>query len=166
MPKIQHVGMHAKRMDYPCHSSDRERAFADRWRHENKKSAHVLTHLLNPRIVKNSLGWDVQVIDHYPTQEEATLAATVIQWLGTHVGFDFVRLALKDCGYRLVNERDGNRLHADWADRAIAAAKVTHGLNCPKQPHTRPDGYLHAENDDRPYDVDGCRYCGRCHRAL
>ena len=34
---------------------------------------------------------------------------------------------------------------------------------CEKVPHTR-DGYLHSEDDDGPYDVDGVKYCGRCHR--
>lgn len=42
---------------------------------------------------------------------------------------------------------------------------VTHGLNCPKAPHTH-GGELHDENDDTPYDIDGVRYCGRCHRSL
>lgn len=40
-------------------------------------------------------------------------------------------------------------------------------LVCPKVPHDLPEGgYLHDENDDRPYDVDGVAYCGRCHVAL
>lgn len=38
------------------------------------------------------------------------------------------------------------------------------GLKCPKVPHTGT-GYLHADDDDRPYDVDGVEYCGRCHRG-
>ena len=37
-----------------------------------------------------------------------------------------------------------------------------HGRDCPKVAHVG-DGYLHAANDDRPYDVDGIMYCGRCH---
>lgn len=42
-----------------------------------------------------------------------------------------------------------------------------HGETCPKVPHDNPaGGYLHAADDDRPYDVDGCKYCGRCHRAI
>lgn len=39
-----------------------------------------------------------------------------------------------------------------------------HGVDCPKKPHT--GGELHGEDDDTPYDVDGCTYCGRCHTAL
>lgn len=27
-------------------------------------------------------------------------------------------------------------------------------------------GYLHSAVDDRPYDVDGLTYCGRCHGFL
>lgn len=36
---------------------------------------------------------------------------------------------------------------------------------CAKEPH-RGDGYLHDAADDSPYDVDGLRYCGRCHSFL
>jgi hypothetical protein len=36
---------------------------------------------------------------------------------------------------------------------------------CQKAPHTGT-GYLHDADDDRPYDVDGVLYCGRCHRSL
>ena len=42
---------------------------------------------------------------------------------------------------------------------------ITHGVNCPKAPHVG-DGYLHGEDDDTPYDVDGVPYCGRCHHGL
>lgn len=37
-----------------------------------------------------------------------------------------------------------------------------HGIDCPKVPHLGA-GYLHDATDDRPYDVDGVLYCGRCH---
>ena len=39
---------------------------------------------------------------------------------------------------------------------------VRHGTNCRKAPHDQP-GMLHEESDDRPYEVDGLMYCGRCH---
>ena len=42
---------------------------------------------------------------------------------------------------------------------------MIHGVNCEKAYHYGP-GYLHREDDDRPYDVDGALYCGRCHHAL
>lgn len=37
-----------------------------------------------------------------------------------------------------------------------------HGRDCPKVEHVGA-GYLHDAADDRPYDVDGVSYCGRCH---
>lgn len=37
-----------------------------------------------------------------------------------------------------------------------------HGKDCPKAMHLG-EGYLHAADDDQPYDVDGVMYCGRCH---
>lgn len=41
---------------------------------------------------------------------------------------------------------------------------LEHGVNCNKVVHVQGRaGYLHAENDDTPYDVDGVMYCGRCH---
>lgn len=36
-------------------------------------------------------------------------------------------------------------------------------MNCVKVPHKPGVGYLHDESDDSPYDVDGVKYCGRCH---
>lgn len=48
-----------------------------------------------------------------------------------------------------------------------APNKRAHGVICLKKSHDRLDGgYLHAETDDTPYDVDGVQYCGRCHQAL
>jgi hypothetical protein len=42
-----------------------------------------------------------------------------------------------------------------------------HGKSCEKKPHDNPTGgYLHGEDDDTPYDVDGWEYCGRCHQVL
>lgn len=45
---------------------------------------------------------------------------------------------------------------------AIKGEHRIHGVTCVKVTHTR-DGMLHGEDDDRPYDVDGAKYCGRCH---
>jgi len=37
--------------------------------------------------------------------------------------------------------------------------------SCIKVKHTG-SGYLHDENDDEPYWVDGVKYCGKCHVAI
>jgi len=57
-----------------------------------------------------------------------------------------------------------NTNHREPQDHPYAKG-VVHGTNCQKKPHTR-DGYLHGEDDDTPYNVDGVKYCGRCHVAL
>ena len=41
-------------------------------------------------------------------------------------------------------------------------SEARHGVDCSKALHTK-NGYLHAPDDDSPYDVDGVIYCGRCH---
>lgn len=52
-------------------------------------------------------------------------------------------------------------------DLQIKEQSIAHGVNCPKAEHVNPYiGYLHDALDDRPYDVDGCMYCGRCHHFL
>ena len=38
-------------------------------------------------------------------------------------------------------------------------------MTCPKMPHTR-GGEMHGPDDDRPYEVDGLLYCGRCHYSV
>ena len=62
-----------------------------------------------------------------------------------------------------VNGRIYRELQARRA--AHRTSYVIHGRTCEKVPHAR-DGYLHSEDDDTPYDVDGVRYCGRCHMAF
>jgi len=49
---------------------------------------------------------------------------------------------------------------------SLALSQKEDHTNCAKIAHTETQGYLHAEDDDGPYNVDGCLYCGRCHRAL
>jgi len=53
-----------------------------------------------------------------------------------------------------------------WNGSPLDLPKVNHGTDCPKAPHTNNCGYLHAADDDRPYDVDGVDYCGRCHQVI
>ena len=53
----------------------------------------------------------------------------------------------------------------DALERAKERPTVLHGKTCVKVDHYS-QGYLHDEDDDGPYDVDGVTYCGRCHRWL
>lgn len=51
---------------------------------------------------------------------------------------------------------------SDHTPTAPPGAERVHGRDCPKVQHVG-GGYLHDADDDRPYDVDGVTYCGRCH---
>lgn len=66
-----------------------------------------------------------------------------------------------DCSYR---SRAGI---VDLGVNMSTTLKFTgrHGTDCPKVEHIG-EGYLHDENWDQPYEVDGLCYCGRCHAWL
>ncbi len=55
-----------------------------------------------------------------------------------------------------------SRVAADCPNERL----VMHGHNCQKVEHIFKIGYMHSEDDDTPYDVDGVTYCGRCHTFL
>ena len=81
-------------------------------------------------------------------------------------------LLCRHCGGPLLADGEGgwtcpNRDQHVARVRSLIAPDVIHGQTCEKKPHNNPDGgYLHGEDDDTPYLVDGWRYCGRCHRVL
>ena len=43
---------------------------------------------------------------------------------------------------------------------------IVHGANCPKVEHGRYDTFIHDADFDGTSQVDGIRYCGRCHRQI
>lgn len=46
------------------------------------------------------------------------------------------------------------------------ALDMRHGVNCSKVKHETWHYYMHASDDDTPYNVDGVSYCGRCHHVM
>ncbi len=89
-----HRGLsHARtRHDLQWRDRQREAAFATLWEEENEHQP---------------VGVQAPVPSLIPgiTQPQATAAATVIQWLGSGVGFDFLTRALKAAGYSIVDDR-------------------------------------------------------------
>ena len=85
---IKHEGLHTHRLK----SNPREKVFAEAWRTQCEtapgKPNGTLTYLL-------CVG-DQRYLEP-PTQEQSTIAATVIQWLGSPVGFSFLEECLKKC---------------------------------------------------------------------
>lgn len=101
-PRLVHEGLHTKRLtDSPCHSQRREQAFAQRWKDENdvRQRRHLLYELMlvgpfDPMRDRRVPGLEL-------TQDCATAVASVVQWLGSNVGFSFVEESLRDAGYRI-----------------------------------------------------------------
>jgi len=87
--QIQHVGLYPYRMERL--DAALERAFAEEWTAENKRG-----YLLPWLLTAPHAGYPVTV-----TQDQATVAATVVQWLGSPVGYEFVRRVLSGRGYRV-----------------------------------------------------------------
>ena len=83
---LQHVGFHAHRLD----TMPREKVFADAWKAENHHSTATATHLI-PDI----------------TKRDAQVAATMMQWLGSPVGFCWLTDALKTAGYEVREIKEG-----------------------------------------------------------
>jgi hypothetical protein len=92
---IPHVGLHAYRISRPCNAL--EKAFATHWQNENNPPSFlnhgrgVLDHLL----YKAS---DQSEFSGHSTERERSVAASVIQWLGTGCGRCFLEEVLQDCG--------------------------------------------------------------------
>lgn len=88
---IVHRGLAHSRTVANVDGKDREReaALAAAWQDTNHWQ-HFGVQSLLPALIPGH------------TQEQATAAATVIQWLGSQVGFDFLQEALSVAGYDIV----------------------------------------------------------------
>jgi len=71
----------------------RERALAHAWEAANEHHDVGLSAIM-PWLVPDA------------TQAQATAVATAIQWLGSEVGFDFLRKALDQAGYTIIDSRE------------------------------------------------------------
>jgi hypothetical protein len=94
--KIEHVGYLSQRCYWS--SGDLERAFAFRWIEKHKLFPNTLDDILCPP------GYDCDEFQPM-TQRDARVAATVIQWLGTNVGFSFMIETLRQAGYKVEDRR-------------------------------------------------------------
>lgn len=107
MPKLIHVGRWHLRTKDDCHRGNIEKIFSDAWEEAQNPpdflnyGVGVLTHLL----CASPKGHDLMgrpIFDRdSATQEEATAAATTIQWLGSNVGFCWLCETLKKAGYEV-----------------------------------------------------------------
>jgi len=90
-PSLEHVGFEAQRVVFAqSPMAILERVFAFCWMEENNQEWCVLD-----KLVYN------QHDDQGATQRDAEVAATVIQWLGTAVGYSFLARCLKEAGFKI-----------------------------------------------------------------
>lgn len=71
-------------------SANRESAFFAQWLHEQSDRSPMFLQLLK--------SWGIE--DY--TQREVAIMASLVEWLGTNVGFCFLESALRRCGYKVV----------------------------------------------------------------
>jgi hypothetical protein len=127
-------------------SCPREHAFATEWEKENRPTTGagignygtLQALMVNQRGVTASsfVSWWSMPVRFWVSNKEAAIAATVVQWLGTNCGFDFLARCLKACGYRI--ERDEK-----W--------------------RTAPDCCPVCHGRGRIARVKGVKVCGWCH---
>ena len=89
---LKHRGLaHVRTQHEPSwRDRQRERALAKAWEAANKYQPVGLQPII-PSLIPGC------------TQEQATACATVVQWLGSEVGFDFLKQALSQAGYEVVD---------------------------------------------------------------
>jgi len=102
--KVKHEGFWSNRLKY---DNPRELAFAERWKKENELG-NILAHLLT-KTKGMPLSFNLyDKVEHLAPydQQSASIAATVIQWLGSNVGFNFLRISLENCGYTIKEKEE------------------------------------------------------------
>ena len=83
--KLKHEGMNLNRLTKEA-DNPREVVFAEMWKRENSRRRMSLLAWILKDWVKDPCGRDANEV----SQHDATVAATVIQWLGTNVGASFL----------------------------------------------------------------------------
>lgn len=102
------VGLHHHRTTEKVGSSERERVFAELWA-EREDSRRGMGHgggiLQDLMIVGNTSAGvfpNGQVVFEIDDRDR-TIAATLMQWLGSNVGFGFLEEMLRRCGFYIVS---------------------------------------------------------------
>lgn len=95
-----HVGLWPDRLKKEQMNS-REVAFAERWQIEQNEGRILAWLLTAHKPERQQPPFYSPPLPRETTKRERQVAATVIQWLGSNVGFSFLQVALRNCGYRI-----------------------------------------------------------------
>jgi hypothetical protein len=98
--KVDHVGIHVHRLRLD-QNNPRENAFAEEWAQENRRSDLLRELMLVGSYSPLVSVHDTRVPAFRITQRDATIVATVVQWLGSNIGLSFLEESLKRVGYHI-----------------------------------------------------------------
>lgn len=105
---VAHVSIDAKRRRWNV----REEAFARLWEHENRpqKGINFGCGILQDLMFEPGHAFTLYSAKcrHIIRNRDAAIVATVVQWLGTNVGFGFLEHALRMMGKRIVDIEPGD----------------------------------------------------------
>lgn len=89
-----------------CRYLNREAVFAEQWAKEHEHADIAQTLMSRPlRKTERAPGFGMYTPAAFTLNyRERVIIATIIQWLGSNVGFDLLRICLGKCGYDLVRK--------------------------------------------------------------
>jgi len=99
LENIIHVGYRPERCNHPC--GDLERQFAYKWLEVNTRPGASVPLLVRLLDTERDGSYSFSAI----SQRDAHVAATMMQWLGTNVGFGFLLEVLEQAGYDVREKR-------------------------------------------------------------
>lgn len=94
-----------------CAYVNREMEFARLWEQEHapRNGRADLSQELMRRPAKRGEQrdplWNRGPVAWVLTRRDRIILATIVQWLGSNIGFDFLRRALRECGYDITERR-------------------------------------------------------------
>lgn len=108
----RHMGFMWERTKYKDKrygSKNMEKVFYQQWKKECKPSpgvnqGHGMLQNLFFKPREHTLWHPKNIL--YITSREKFIVATVMQWLGTNVGFNFLQTCLDKCGYKIVKKEN------------------------------------------------------------
>lgn len=112
MKKVMNRGSHYRRVkhkapDFYPDWVNKEKVFADEWEKENKPvrgygCGHGVLQDLFMRVHEHF--YTVRTATHIINKRERMIVATIVQWLGTNVGWAWLESVVDKCGYKLVRK--------------------------------------------------------------
>lgn len=126
---LRHRGLSYERTRHS--SSAREKVFADRWEKECAPRRGInsgLGLLFDLLIVHAERRYHDPSYDGHlvrvPDQRDAELAATIVQWLGTNVGWSWLTTTLREAGYVVMPEGVYKDLRRDADDHRLIKRNI------------------------------------------